>query len=350
MPSASSLFKKPRYLWSGLLFLILLSLTFTAITRDLDLDLLRQVIPRLNPWYFFSGLLVMLAFFGCQALNYRCLLMSLGQPASFLSCLKYSFIDFYFSGVTPATMAGQPAQLVYMAKDGINLGASSLTLLLFNMSYHLGILLLTLAAFLFRGFRLFAGIGLLKYTAFLGIVVHVFLMLLFLTAIFQADWLEKPAAHLIPLLARFKLIKNPAKTKEHLRQQLEEYRQGAQYIKEHPGMLLQLLFLTVCHLVFFLVVPYFAYRAFGFTGSSPLEIMVAQLLLTLTVESLPLPGGLGVAEAGFLLLYGPIFGLLLTPALLVCRGLNYYLPLLAGAGVAGITSLRSNIKNIVHIN
>lgn len=349
MLNNASLFKKPRYIWSALLFLVLLSLTFAAIVKDLDWELLRQVIPRLNPWYFFSGLSVMLAFFCCQALNYLCLLTSLGQPASFLSCLKYSFIDFYFSGVTPGTMAGQPAQLVYMAKDGVNLGASSLTLLLFNMSYHLGILLLTLAAFLFQGPRLFAGIGLLKYTALLGVAVHAFLMLLFLTAIFHAAWLERPAARLIPLLARFKLIKNPEAAKDHLLQQLREYRQGAQYIKEHPLMLLQLLLLTICHLVFFLAVPYFAYRAFGFAGSSPLDIMVAQLLLTLTVESLPLPGGLGVAEAGFLLLYGPIFGLLLTPALLVCRGINYYLPLLAGAGVAGISSLRNNFKKFVHI-
>jgi uncharacterized membrane protein YbhN (UPF0104 family) len=164
-------------------------------------------------------------------------------------------------------------------------------------------------------------------------------MLLFLTAIFHSAWLENPVFSLIAFLARLRLLKHPEAAREHLQRQLSEYRRCSQYIREHPLMLLQLLLLTLCHLATLLAVPYFAYRTFGFSGFPPLDIMVAQLLLTLTVESLPLPGGLGVAEAGFLLLYGPIFGLLLTPALLVCRGIHFYLPLLAGAAVALLSSL-----------
>ena len=61
-----------------------------------------------------------------------------------------------------------------------------------------------------------------------------------------------------------------------------------------------------------------------------------QASLTLSFESLPIPGGIGVAESSFLLLFGGVFGsTFVLPAMLLCRGLNYYLCL----AVSGLVSL-----------
>lgn len=76
------------------------------------------------------------------------------------------------------------------------------------------------------------------------------------------------------------------------------------------------------------------------SGFTLCDLIAAQVALTLCVESLPIPGGMGVTESGFLLIYASIFGSkLVVPALLLTRGLNYYTGLLIG-GIASAYSMR----------
>ena len=71
--------------------------------------------------------------------------------------------------------------------------------------------------------------------------------------------------------------------------------------------------------------PYFIYRAFGLNTYSYLEVLQIQVIVHCTVTCIPLPGSIGISETVFLLTYGAIFGDYLTNALIVHRGLNFYL-------------------------
>ena len=51
------------------------------------------------------------------------------------SCIKYSFIGFFFSCITPSASGGQPAQMYYMNKDNVNIATSSLVLLIVTIAY-----------------------------------------------------------------------------------------------------------------------------------------------------------------------------------------------------------------------
>ena len=53
-----------------------------------------------------------------------------GYKASTLPrCIQYSFIGFFYSGITPSATGGQPVQLYYMNKDG-NRGSDSTVVLM----------------------------------------------------------------------------------------------------------------------------------------------------------------------------------------------------------------------------
>jgi hypothetical protein len=59
-----------------------------------------------------------------------------------------------------------------------------------------------------------------------------------------------------------------------------------------------------------------------------------QIIIAVAVEMLPLPGAAGISEGCFLLTFTGIFGEeLVKPALLISRGLTFYLILLIGAVV-----------------
>ncbi|MEG1997001.1 MAG: lysylphosphatidylglycerol synthase domain-containing protein, partial [Clostridiales bacterium] len=125
-----------------------------------------------------------------------------------------------------------------------------------------------------------------------------------------------------------------------------EYQRGAVYVKSHPAILGKVLVLTTLHLLALYSIPFWIYKAFGLSGQSFAMIVAIQTTMTLSLESLPIPGGVGIAEGSFLLIYSSIFGpALVAPALLLCRGLNYYCGLLIG----GVTSAYAQWRRLPRV-
>lgn len=74
------------------------------------------------------------------------------------------------------------------------------------------------------------------------------------------------------------------------------------------------------------------YRAFGMSGHSALEIMLLQGLIAISVDMLPLPGGMGASEHLFMEFFLPVFGASLAlPGMLASRVLVFYFPLVVSA-------------------
>ena len=71
--------------------------------------------------------------------------------------------------------------------------------------------------------------------------------------------------------------------------------------------------------------------------------MGLQLLLSVSVEMMPLPGAVGISESVFLVLYDAIFGArYLYSAVVLSRGISYYLPLL----VSGFVTLGARVAQL----
>ncbi|MEG2119455.1 MAG: lysylphosphatidylglycerol synthase domain-containing protein, partial [Pseudoflavonifractor sp.] len=121
------------------------------------------------------------------------------------------------------------------------------------------------------------------------------------------------------------ILKNRAAAQKKLDAQMAEYRAGADCLKRNPALLPKLLGLTFLQLTALFLVPFTVYKAFGLTGYGAPEMVCAQALLTLAVSMLPLPGAVGVSEGGFVTFFTLFFGAgLVTPAVLVSRGISFY--------------------------
>ena len=77
---------------------------------------------------------MMFIFVACEAMNTFSIMKALKQKVSYLKCLGFAFVGFYFSSITPSSSGGQPAQMFYMSKAKINLSYSSLNLLIIRLS------------------------------------------------------------------------------------------------------------------------------------------------------------------------------------------------------------------------
>lgn len=343
--------EKKKQIGSLLFFGVLFGLTFYFLFKDQELTSLAELIRQVDWRYLGIGLAIMCLFFSCEAVNLRILMKSFGYRMSFLRSMKYSLIDFYFSAVTPGACGGQPAQICYMKKDRIEFGSSSLALLLFNLTYHIGVLLIWAGAFAYTWFAqgkiLFSDMGILKYLMIYGVAAQAFLVIAFFTAVFSKKLLPRVIHSVVGLLHRAHVVKNQEALLEKVDAQIGEYQRGAAYIKENPLVLCKVLLVTMLHLATLFSVPFWVFKAFGLTGFGLFEIIGLQAALTLSVESLPLPGGMGAAENGYLLIYAGIFGPgLVLPAMLLSRGLNYYAPLVVGGMVSAFAQLSGKRREL----
>ena len=338
--------KKKQSQWGLLLTLGLMGITLWTVFREQPLGELARVIQGLNPGYLLLGLLLMVAFVGLEAACSKVILTHLeGRSISYRKCMGYSFTGFYFSSITPSATGGQPAQVYYMAKDGIPAAHGTLDMLLVTVCYQVTTLGYALAALILRPgliAELGGGLGLLLL---FGGTVTICLTIGILALMFAPSASGRLANRILSLLARLRLVRDEQGARDRLERQMEAYYQGAQELKRRPTLAPTLLGLTVLQISALYLVPFVVYLAFGLTGHSLFEVVGMQALLTLAVASLPLPGAVGAAEGGFLKGFSLIFGAgLVSPAMLVSRGISFYSFLLISGGITLFVHLDSRRK------
>ena len=129
--------KNKKYLKEILFMGLLIIVTFYLLFKDNDLGELINVIKSCKANYVAIGIICALIFTCGEALNIRRTLNVLFKyKVSFIASIKYAFVGFFFSAITPSSTGGQPMQVYYMKKDNIEVSHSSLTLLMELTSFQ----------------------------------------------------------------------------------------------------------------------------------------------------------------------------------------------------------------------
>ena len=172
--------------------------------------------------------------------------------------------------------------------------------------------------------------GMLFTVLFLiGIIGNFLLIILCLMLMYSKTWIEAIAMFCINLGSKLHIIKNIDSTVEKFHTHLREYQQSAKYVKEHLSIAIKVCILTVIQRLALFSISFVVYDAFGLHGYSFIQLIVLQIGITLAIDSVPLPGGVGVGEAMMLLIYNKIFGENISvSAMLLNRGISYYFTLI----------------------
>ena len=133
------------------------------------------------------------------------------------------------------------------------------------------------------------------------------------------------------LLEKIHILKHNEKRNERIARYISQYNGAAAYIKEHIGITIHMFIITILQRFAMFMVTYFVYRAFELSGTDALTIVMLQAVISICVDMLPLPGGMGISEILFKGFYAVIFGAKLLPGLVLSRGLGYYSELIMSA-------------------
>ncbi len=325
-----------------ILFLGLIALTYWLIFKDQDMGELYKLIKSTNKIYLILGALVMFMYYVMEAFNIKCLLKVFGDKASLFSSLKYTFIGFFFSAITPAATGGQPIEIYYMNKDNHSGPNSTLIMLIQLCGFQISTILLGIICAIINH-NIFTG-GLF-WLFLLGLTINGLALFIMLVCIFSKETSKKIINIFLKLMKKLKVKKLEEKKKD-IYNGLEKYNESAIFIKNNRLEFIKAISRVFIQIVFYYSVPFFVYKSFGLSGYNYIQIFMMQAVLYTTVSSLPLPGAIGISETIFLKIFKPVFGKkLISGSMLLSRGITFYLYVIVSLIVVIITAIKT--KDII---
>ena len=330
--------KKSKKIYINLLiFILLIIFTFSLVLKDQDVTEILKISATVKKQYILIAMFAMGVFIVSESINIGRILKELGEKSKFISNVRYTLIGFFFSAITPAASGGQPMEIYYMHKDNISVAHSTLALLMQLCSIQIVTITVGIISAVLHFEVLKSG---LIYLLILGIILNSSALMLLIIAIFSKKLSEGLIKFVVKILKFFR-IRNIEKKQEKLEKELESYQTSAKYIKEHRILMLKTVLTTAVQMLAYYTVPYWIYLAFGLNNSNIFDILTLQAVLYATVSGIPSPGSVGVSEGGFLGIFRNAFPeTVISSAMLLSRGANFYLLILISAIVVVISTFR----------
>ena len=318
-----------KQLLSAGFFFVVLALTFWFVFRDENLSKVAQYLKDADVRFVLPAVGAVVAFILGESVVICYLLRRLGSRLRFGHCCLYSFVGFFYSAITPSASGGQPMQVLYMRRDGIPGAVSTVVLAIVTITYKLVLVVVGLAVMLLRPAGVMACLNGVEALVYIGLGLNVVCVGLLLMAVFHPNLMECLLKGLFRLLHRLRPFRNPERVMARVHNSLEQYRDTAAFFKQEPKIILEVFLITLVQRFCLFSVIWLTYLAFGLSGQSAVTMILLHAMISVAVDMLPLPGGMGVSETLFLAIFEPIFGPeLVLPGMIVCRGISYYTQLL----------------------
>lgn len=328
------------------IMLVLIILTFKLIFKNQDIDQIREILKTAQPFYIALAIcaITLYVFLGGYAIKIP--IDSMGYKMPYRACFKYSLTEIYFSGVTPSNTGGQPMIAVSMKNDNYKFADIAMVLMAVTAIYKIGLMLIVAVLLLCNFTYVFHIMGYVRFLFYLGLIINIVFVGLLILLMFSNHifWIVEKVV--FKVLVKLHIVKNKEKFRAKIIEQKQKYGQCAEFFRGNPIVVIKMFIALIAQRLAQLVVTYFVYKSFGLTGTSLFQILAIQTVLSLSVEMMPLPGAVGVTESVFILLYDDVFGkLLVYPALLLTRGINFYLPFIVSTIYIFARFLRSLLFN-----
>ncbi len=330
-----------RMIRNLILFIGLIILTFFLLFKDQDIGELFNIVRSANPFFILLGIGLMLVYYLIEAHNVRSILKNFGEKISLLNALKFTWIGFFFSAITPAASGGQPVEIYYMTKENISGPHATMALLMQLCGFQISTISLGIICAIINPGILQGG---LIWLFLIGVLINSVALALMLICIFSKRLTKGVINSFIKILKLFRVKKLELKRKK-IEEGLAKYNQSAVYIKSHKLEFIKAILRVFVQICVYYSIPFCVYKAFGLNSHNIFQIFTMQAVLYTTVSGLPLPGAIGISESVFLGIFGVAFGeKLLSGAMLLNRGITFYWYVIVSLVIVIINAIR--MKNV----
>ena len=330
---------RKKIIFNGVFLAVVFALTIYGVFHGEDLSSMMDAIHRADKRWLIPGIALVAFFIWGESIIIWYMMRSSGIQLKKRTCFLFSSVGFFFSCITPSASGGQPMQIYYMKKEKISIPVSTVILMIVTITYKLVLVVIGIGIAIFgRGFLHKYLEGILP-VFYLGLALNIFCVTFMTILVFHPLLAKAIMVKGMKLLERLHLVKKKDGRLKKLEDSMDTYRNTAAYLKNNPFVIVKVIVITFIQRMALFAVTWFVYQAFGLHGTGFWEILFLQAVISVSVDMLPLPGGMGISETLFLNIFSPVFGGLLLPGMVLSRGLGYYGELLISAAFTVVAQL-----------
>lgn len=323
---------KKKYFFNIGFLLLVFALTVYSIFKGRDINELMEIMNEADPGWLLLGVAVVVVFIWCESIIIYCLMNSLDIQLKKWKCFLISSVGFFFSCITPSASGGQPMQIYFMNKEEVSIPVSTLVLMIVTIIYKMVLVVIGLILLVFGQGFVHTYLKDILPVFYLGVGLNVACVAFMILLVFHTSLANRLLHIGMNLLEKLHLMKHKSQRVQKLEHSMEQYHATARYLKNHMNIMVQVFFITLFQRFALFFATYFVYRSFGLKDADMWTVVLLQAVISISVDMLPLPGGMGISEKLFMIIFVPIFGTqFLLPGMLLSRGLGYYIQLLVSA-------------------
>ena len=337
--------KKKNNLYKNLFnvgfLLALLILTIWLIFKDQDIGKIFKLVSDIAPIFMLVCFILVILFVCSESVIIKYLMSTVNIKVPLLNCIRYSFVGFFYSCITPSASGGQPMQIFYMQRQNIDIPTATIILMVVTIEYKFVLVAIGLGLVAF-GQGLLATIdGEVVFFLYVGIVLNVVCVAIMSILVFMPNTAKFGITKGYALLKKLHIMKEKNNRAERLERSMEKYKHASAYLKANKVAVFNTTLITFLQRFFLFFITYIVYLAMGNSEKDAITITLLQAIVSIAVDMLPLPGGMGISERLYLLIFSPIFGgsTAAVASMMVSRGFSYYVLVIVSAVIAVITHL-----------
>lgn len=252
----------------------------------------------------------------------------------FTKAFKLQLMTNFFNAVTPFSSGGQPFQIYSLKKQGIEITSATNIIVQNFIVYQIALVLFGIISIISNYFfHFFEDVGLLKQLVTMGFIINALITIGLFIIAFAKGFNKIVVNWIINLLSKIKIVKNKEKNLENWNTYINNFHNGAKILIANKWFFIKSILCAILALACQYLIPVILLYSTGdYTSFNGFQSIVACSYVMLIGSFVPIPGGTGGLEYGFMAFYGNfISGTTINVILILWRFVTYYLGLIIGA-------------------
>ncbi|MBR3162225.1 MAG: flippase-like domain-containing protein [Bacilli bacterium] len=324
--------KKNSFIINILIILIVLSIVLYFSLKD-DYDAIMNAILNMNFGWFLIAVILFCLYRTLVGISVYILTRINGENIHPFKGIQISFIIPFFHGVTPFAGGGQPMEVYYLHKENISVTkATNITVQNFIV-YQISLVFMGFFALIYNKiFGIFPDNSLIKRLVILGVLINLLVLVVTFILSFGKIINKFILNQGINIIAKLRIIKDVDKTRNRLNEYLHNFHKNALKLQKYKLQVFINIIINISGIVFLYMIPYAIFKGLGIDNLKIIDAVVSTAYVMTIGSFVPIPGGTGGIEYGFMFFYGNLVkGSVLNAAMLVWRFVTYYMAMIIGA-------------------
>ena len=334
-------YKKNKNIINIVVLLLITAIVLILALKD-DFDEILEHLKTLDIKFVALAFLAVIIYWLIRSLALHNITKKFKKDNKYLSSFQLMLRTQFFNAVTPFSTGGQPYQIYYLMQEGLDSKKSSNVIIQNFIVYQIALVFLGVIAVTYNFFfHLLPKIPLLSHLVLLGFIINTAVIIVMFIVSFSKKLNKKLISFGICLLTKLHIVKDKEKKLEEWDKHITEFHKGACILLENKWDFIKNILYNLFALACLYSIPLFILFAMGdFTSFTVGTAIVTSAYVMLIGSFVPIPGGSGGLEFGFISFYGNfVGGAKLKTIMLLWRFVTYYFGLIVG-------SIALNIKRV----